>query len=242
MTRSAALMALGIVLSAMTQSASAASVEVMVVGPAGLLKAPTRVRPAERTISVAGRRCAVGAATPLAALLTLRLPLEIRDYGSCGRSSHDAAGLFVRRVGGYRNRGQNGWVYKVGRKAGTAGAADPSGSFGDGRRLRDGQRVVWFWCVLDAAEQRCQPTLEISPARRRARPGEALRVRVRGFDDSGRGGAVPGATVSLGEARATTGAGGFASIAVPRQESGTAELTAEKPGAIRSFPTEIAIG
>ena len=33
------------------------------------------------------------------------------------------------------------------------GAADPAGPFGTGRRLRAGQRVLWFWCVKDAARR-----------------------------------------------------------------------------------------
>jgi hypothetical protein len=220
--------------------ASAASVEVMVVGKSKTLKAPSEVRFKTRTVNVGGRRCAVGAATPLAALLALRLPLEVKDYGSCGRSARDGSGLFVRKAGPDRNRGRDGWVYKVGRKAGTAGAADVSGPFGDGRPLRDGQRVVWFWCVLSKTDS-CQRTLEVTPAVRTLRRGETLRVRVRGFDDLGRGTPVPGAIVSLGGARGTTGADGFASIVVAPQASGTVDLAAEKPGTVPAFSREMVV-
>ena len=58
-----------------------------------------------------------------------------------------------------RNRGRRGWAYKVGNKAGTTGAADPSGPFGTGRRLRKTQRVLWFYCVLRS--RGCQRTLSI---------------------------------------------------------------------------------
>lgn len=219
-------------------TASAASVDVMVVGKSRVLEAPGTVALKARTVRVGGRRCAVGAATPLAALLAVRLPLEVKDYGSCGRSAKDAGGLFVRRVGPDRARGRDGWVYKVGRRAGTAGAGDATGPFGDGRRLRGGQRVTWFWCVLSRAES-CQRTLEVTPAARTVRRGEVLRLRVRGFDDLGRGVAMAGVTVGLGEARATTGADGSASL-VPDQP-GTIKLTAEKPGTVLAFPTDIAV-
>ena len=68
-------------------------------------------------------------------------------------------------IGADLNRGQNGWVYKVGRRAATAGAADPTGAFGNGR-LRRGQRVTWFYCRLRAGG--CQRTLEL---RLSAEPG-----------------------------------------------------------------------
>jgi len=220
--------------------ASAASVQVMVVGRSTTLKAPSEVRLKTRTVSVGGRRCAVGATTPLAALLAVRLPLEVKDYGSCGRSARDGGGLFVRRVGPDRNRGRDGWVYKIGRRAGTAGAADVSGPFGDGRRLRDGQRVLWFWCVLTKAAS-CQRTLEVTPAVRTLQAGGTVRVRVRSFDDLGRGAPVPGATVSLGDARATTDADGFTSIQAP-QAAGTLDLSAEKPGTVPAFPREVVVG
>ena len=95
--------------------------------------------------------CTAGRATALAALVRsearpawparLRLVLvEARDGG----------GLFVESIRGDVNRGQNGWVYKVGRRAATAGAADPTGPFGHGR-LRNGQSVTWFYCRLRAA-------------------------------------------------------------------------------------------
>lgn len=236
----AVLMGLLSLLVAESGSASAASVDVMVIGRSQTLKTPAQVRLRSRTIRVDARRCTVGASTPLAALLAVGLPLEVKDYGSCGRSARDGGGLFVRRVGPDLNRGRDGWVYKVGRRAGTAGAADVSGPFGDGRRLRDGQRVVWFWCVLSKADG-CQRTLEVSPAARTVRRGATLRVRVRGFDDFGRGGPVPGAIVALGDSRATTGADGSASISAPAQATGTLDLTAEKPGTVPAFPRAVAV-
>ena len=79
------------------------------------------------------------------------------------RGRATAAGLLVTGIGPDRNRGQRGWVYKVGRRAATAGAGDLGGPFGRGR-LRAGQRVTWFYCVRAGD---CQRTLEV-----RATPGE----------------------------------------------------------------------
>ena len=113
------------------------------------------------------------------------------------------------RIAGERNRGQDGWVYKVDRQVGSAGAGDRSG-----RRLRGGDRLLWFCCRMQRAGS-CQRTLEATPDRTTAAPGEMLRVTVRGYDDQGHGVAVPGATVRLGSATATTDAGGIAELAVP---------------------------
>ena len=98
--------------------------------------------------------------------------------------AHAFCGLYVAKVGREREEGRGGWVYKVGRRAGTAGAADPAGSFGTGRLLRHGQRVTWFWCELQASGS-CQRTLEARPDRRAVRPGEALRVTARRRDGCG---------------------------------------------------------
>ena len=89
----------------------------------------------------------------------------------------------MRSIAGERAQGADGWVYKVGRRVGSTGAADPSGPFGTGRRLRTGQRVLWFWCVKDAADA-CQRTLEIA-APRTVAPGAAFRATVRGYDENG---------------------------------------------------------
>ena len=140
-------------------------------------------------VRVGGRRCAAGAGTALAALVRSHVGrLRLRDFGSCSRRPRDGAGLFVRGIGPDRNRGRDGWVYKVGRRVATAGAADPSGPFGRGR-LRGGQRVTWFYCRLGS--RGCQRTLVL---RLRSEPG-AVVATVRGYDDEGEGVPVEGATV-----------------------------------------------
>jgi len=221
-------------------AAPAATVDVLVVGKERVLSGPREVTLRKRQAKAGGRRCAVGAATPLSALLGTRARLRIRDYGSCGRSARDAGGLFVTQVGPDRNLGRDGWVYKVGRKAGTTPAADPSGPFGTGRGLRDGQRVVWFWCVLSSGDA-CQRTLEATPSARTVAPGASLTVRVRGYDDAGRGTDVAGATVRLGDASAVTDAAGAATLTAPAGASGRLELTAERDGMVRAFPREVTV-
>jgi hypothetical protein len=114
------------------------------------------------------------------------------------------------------------------------------GPFGTGRRLRGGQRVLWFWCVQDTGEH-CQRTLEVRPAAGTVAPGAPLRVTVRGYDDSGRGVAVEGATVRLGTAEAVTGADGAATLTVPAQ-TGALELTATRDGMVQAFPSEVRAG
>jgi hypothetical protein len=218
--------------------AQAASVRVMVAGKARVLHPADTVRLAARSVRVGGRRCAVGARTPLAALLATGMRVGLRDYyGSCGRSPRDAGGLFVTRVGPEVNRGRDGWVYKVGHRTGTAGAADPRGPFGRGA-LRGGSDVLWFWCVLDRAEA-CQRTLDVRAPGRVAR-GASLRVAVRGYDDAGRGRPVPGATVRLGRARATTGAGGTAVLRAPRAR-GRVTLRAQGAGMVAALPRRVAV-
>jgi hypothetical protein len=221
-------------------AAPAARVTTMVVGKQRVLREATSVRLVQRRVKVGGHRCTVGAATPLGALAGLGLPLAVRDYyDACGRRPADAAGLFVTRIGAERNRGSDGWVYKVGRRAGSTGAADPSGPFGTGRRLRAGDRLLWFWCRTTRSGG-CQRTLEAVPERAVVAPGETLRVTVRAYDDAGHAVPAAGAGVRLGTATAVAGADGVASV--PVAETGRLRLVATAPGAVRSFPGEVRSG
>ena len=226
------------VLAAPAAGAGAASVELMVVGKSRVLReaAPAKLR--ARSVRVGGRRCAVGRATPLSALAGTRLRLRLRDYGSCGRSPADAGSLYVRKIGPDRAGGPRGWVYKVGNRAGTTGAADPSGPFGTGRRLRGG-RLLWFWCLQNRAGG-CQRTLDARPESSSVAAGALLRVSVRGYDDNGRGVPVAGALVRAGAAQALTGADGVATVTLPAG-SAAVQVTAERDGMVRSFPVRVAV-
>jgi hypothetical protein len=216
--------------------AGAASVQLMVVGKTRVLREAGPVRLKARSVRVGGRRCSVGRATPLSVLAGTRLKLKLRDYGACGRSARDAGSLYVRAVAGERAKGAAGWVYKVGRRAGTTGAADPSGPFGHGR-LKRGARVLWFWCAQSGGEA-CQRTLEVSSAGSVA-AGGMLAVTVRGYDDNGNGVPVAGATVRLGSATVVTDASGAAQVVAPA--AGRYRLTAEHDGMVRSWPRKVTV-
>lgn len=220
--------------------ASAARVQVMVVGKDRVLRGPKSVTLKKRTIKVGHRRCRVGAATPLSVLAATHLALRFRDYGHCGKRPQDASAVYVTSVAGRREHGNGGWVYKVGRRAGTTAAGDLSGPFGTGRRIHGGQRITWFWCELQPSGS-CQRTLEIRPERSTVQPGEALRVTVRGYNDQGKGVLVSGAAVRLGSATATTGVGGIATLQAP-DTPGTLKLQAKRAGMLRAFPREVKIG
>lgn len=181
---------------------------------------------------VEGRRCTAGDRTALAALVRSRPGrLRVRDFGACSTRARDGGGLFVQAIRRDQNRGSNGWVYKVGRRAATAGAADPGGPFGRGR-LRAGQRVTWFYCRLQRGG--CQRTLELEW---RAEPG-TLVATVRGYDDEARGVAVEGATVRAGGVSALTDASGEARLPLP---AGRYRAVAEKDGLVRSFAERVEV-
>jgi hypothetical protein len=187
------------------------------------------VRAGRTSVKVGGRRCGVPRATPLAVLARSRVAeLRMRDYSrSCDPSS-----LFVAAIGADRNRGARGWVYKVGHRQGTAGAADPSGPFGAGR-LRAGSRITWFYCVFRAGG--CQRTLGLKAS---PQGGGRVSVHVRAYDDEGRGAPAAGALVHAGAVSAETDERGRATLVLP---PGPRTLHAEKDGQIRSFGEVVAV-
>jgi hypothetical protein len=230
----------GVAALAAAPAAGAARVGVLVVGPHGVLRGPEQVKLKPRTVRVGHRRCAVGATTPLSVLAGTGLKLGVRDQGACGKDPRNSGALYVFRVGRFGERGRSGWVYKVGNRAGTTGAADPAGPFGTGRRLHGGQRLLWFWCMLGTGGG-CQRTLDARPDRTSAAPGETLRVTVRGYDDQGAGVPVAGAAVRLGSASAVTGADGVATFTVPAA-AGKLRLRATHAGLVPAFPREVTVG
>jgi hypothetical protein len=220
-------------------------VETMVVGRSAVLVAPTLVTAGAATVRIARRSCAIGPGTPLGALAALRRSggpaFRLHDYGSCSRRPVDAGGLFVTRIGDEANSGADGWEYKVGHRAGSAGAADPAGPFGTGRRLRSGQRVLWYWCRLSAGD-RCQPTLEVKLSDDHAAPGAQVTATVTGYDDEGHGQPVVGATVTVdGAGVATTAADGSATFAAPAAP-GSYEVNASAAAATSGFPAQVTVG
>jgi hypothetical protein len=209
-------------------AAAAVKVDQLVVQKDGTARQATPI--ARKThVHVHGDTCTVPSATALAALAESHPPkLRLHDYGACSSRARDAGGLFVRSLGGDANKGVDGWVYKVGHRLATAGAADPSGPFGHGR-LEKGDRVTWFYCHMKVSKHSCQRTLT---AKAEARPGGALHVHVTAYDDRGHGKPSAGATVHAGNLAQKTDAHGNADLVLP---PGKYRVYAEKRGAIRSF-------
>lgn len=234
MRRAAVLLAALAVPSVSTTPAQAApKVEMMVVGRSAVLRAPKAVTLERARVKVGRRRCAVAAATPLAVLARTSLKLSLRDYGACSRRPADAGGLYVRGVAGQRERGRDGWVYKIGHSAPGSGAGDPAS------RLRGGNELLWFWCR--SGKGGCQRTLVARPERTGVRPGESLRVTVTAYDDDGKGVPAAGATVTLGSATARSGPDGVATLTVG-PETGTLKAVATKSRLVRSFGAEVRVG
>ena len=204
----------------------------LVVFRDGSVKAKSAVSTRAAKVSVGGRRCTTADGTALAALARSKPgKLRLQDFGSCSLKASDGGGLFVRAIGRDANRGQDGWVYKVGRRAATAGAADPGGPFGRGR-LRAGQRITWFYCRLH--DGGCQRTLEV----KLATESGTLTATVRGYDDAGRGRAVPDAIVSAGAQSAQTDRSGVARLDLP---TGRYSVVASKRGLVRSFAERVEV-
>jgi len=215
----------------------------MVVGADGRVLSSARTVSASATaVRVGGRSCAVAGGTPLAVLAALRRDggpaFAIRDYGRCGSAPRNSGQLFVYSLGGERNSGQNGWEYKVDGVSGTTGAADPSGPMGDGRRLRSGSQVLWFWCVAFAGG--CERTLDLAPGATTVSRGSSLSVTVMGSDNEGRAAPVAAAIVTLGTDFASTGAAGQATLLAP-SVPGSYALSARKSGLVGSFPETIVV-
>jgi hypothetical protein len=211
---------------------SSPKVRELVVYKSGRAKEGT-VRAKGVKAKVGRHRCAVGTGTPLAALFRLKPgKVSLKDFGSCSRRASDAAGLFVRAIRHDRNKGQNGWIYKVGRKSASAGSADPSGPFGRGR-LRSGSRVVWFYCFMKGTS--CQRTLSVRP---KVASGGTVSVKVTGYDDNGKGKPAAGAKVRLNGAAAVADAAGVAQFQAP---TGRYRVYASKAGAVRSFGERVVV-
>ena len=234
--------ALAAVAPAAPAAAATPKVYGQVVGQAGTVFGSTLVTPKAFTLRVSGRSCAIADATPLAVLEALRKvggpAYVVRDFGSCSKRVADGGSLFVRGIGGQLAKGRDGWVYKVGRKGGSTGAADPSGPFGTGKRLKAGDKVLWFWCTQRSSG--CQRTLEITPANTELAATTTFTVAVRGYDDQGRGRAIAGAAVTLGGQTVSTDAKGRARLVSPSQR-GPYPITATAKGMADAFPARVTV-
>ena len=210
----AAVVAVGAACAAFSAgSAVAASptVQVQVVGRSAIVSGPKKLSASSFTTVVATgskrRNCTVAAGTPLAALKATGITVGIKDFGACSRKPADSASLYVSSIRAVAGTGMEGWSYKVNNRAGTAGAADPTGPFGSGL-LKANSRVLWFWCVYDPTTYACQRNLVIT-APTHASVGVAFTVSVKACDDSNSCVAAANARVSIDGAQSsvTTSAG-----------------------------------
>jgi hypothetical protein len=218
-------------------------VQSMIVGRGGTILSSARsVSGSATSVHVGRRTCTVAAGTPLAVLAAVRRGggpgFALRDYGRCGSSPQNSAQLFIYSLGGESNHGQSGWEYKVDHVSGSTGAGDPSGPRGDGRRLRPGSHVLWFWCNAFAGG--CQRTLDVAAATTTISPSARLDVTVTGYDNEGRGVPVAGAIATLGSDFASSGTGGSATLIAPATP-GRYALSASRPGLVPSFPETIVV-
>lgn len=226
------------------------TVQLMIVGKNGrILQAARQVTAAQATVSAGGNRCRVAAGTPLAALAALarlhssHTTFALSAFAPCDLNPATGESLFVTKIDGVAlsaaEKGTyNGWVFKVGNRGGTAGAGNEKGPFGNGRKLADGARVLWYWCVY--AGEACQRTLAVSAAHTRVKAGGSLAVTVEAYNEQGVGIAAPGATVTLGHHSATAGAGGKATIVAP-DRPGTYQLSARQSGLVTAFQRPIVV-
>jgi len=223
-------------------AAAGPSVQSMVVGSTGAILSRRTVTASATTVRVGQRSCAVAASTPLAVLAAVRRAggpgFALHDYGRCGSATRNSGQLFVYSLGGETNGGQNGWEYKVDDVSGVTGAADTSGARGDGRLLRSGERVLWFWCHAYAGG--CERTLDVAASTTTVSRGSSLTVSVTGHDNEGRGAPVAGAIVTLGSDFASTGASGRTTLIAP-STPGRYTVSAARGGLVPSFPETIVV-
>lgn len=216
---------------------AAKRVRVMVTGKGGMVAPATLLRTARVTVRAGKRSCTVAAGTPLAALVTAsrkhRFKIRVKDFGNCSkRVAADSSQLFVNKVGSLANKKNDGWFYKVNDRAGTAGAADPSGPFGSGL-LRSGDRVAWFYCKYRDRSASCQRSLRLIVGSK-VSAGKLLRVKVIGYDNSKRGRAISKVRVNVGRQSAVTDKQGRAFFK-PRSR-GRYKLSASRRGMVPAFP------
>jgi hypothetical protein len=221
-------------------------VEFMIVGAGNVILQPPRVftLPAE-TVSTPHGDCGVALGLPLDALAVLartsRITMSLTDYGHCTSSPAGSGQLFVTAIDGEQNHGLNGWEYKVDGRSGTAGAADPTGPFGNGR-LKPYERLVWFWC--QSFDGGCQRSLEVR-APRSVRRGATFSVTVVGDDNNGNGEPMSGARVSAGASRgasvsAVTGHSGRATFRAPSRPA-VLTVNATRAGSVPAFPVAVQV-
>ena len=208
--------------------AGAATVDLMVVGKERVLREAAPVTLKARSVRVGGRRCAVGRATPLSVLAGTRLALRLQRLRVLrALAARRGRAVRARRSGRTAARGPAGWVYKVGRRAGTTGAADPSGPFGRGQAAGAARGCSGSGASRTRGEA-CQRTLEVVVGAHGGRPGAALRSRCAATTTAGA--ACRWRARRCGSARRRRPRTRAASRRWRRPRAGARRLTAERDG------------
>ncbi|MEI7888767.1 MAG: hypothetical protein WCI34_00535 [Actinomycetes bacterium] len=242
----ATLVVLGLVPLAGSASATGPKVSTVIANRSGIVFGP-KTTEAHTFITQVGsskRRCQIAQGTPLAALKGTGVVFHLKDFGRCSMSTSASAGLFLDKLLNTTNTGTSGWTFKVNNRAGTAGAADPSGPFGTGP-LATGDKVIWFWCVFDA-NWACQRNLAlVAPST--AAAGSSISVEVRAYNDEGTWIPGVGARVSIGTTNVVSGPSGTVTIQVPTRAGSyvlkAADATGSSSGGQRApaFPTALTV-
>ena len=217
----------------------------MVVGRGGALAEPRTVRARATVVRASGRALPRSAARrrwrrsrPRCA--RERVGYHVRDFGSCSRRTPARLGPAVRATASARdrNRGSDGWFYKVDDRAGRQ-VRRRAGPFGARPAAPRRPRAVVLLRVRRggraAASARCASIADATPVP----PGGALRVRVRGYDNERRmRRRSPGARVTLGAASAVSGRRRASRRCVPPAPARYALTRRRKPGAGARLPAD----
>ena len=113
----------------------------------------------------------------------------------------------------------------------------PERPLGNGRLIAPASHVLWFWCQATAGG--CQRNLVASAAGSVARGG-ALKVRVTGYDNYGRGAPMAHVRVTVGGAFAFTGSSGVVTLRAPSRR-GVFTLNASRSGSVPAFPEPVTV-
>ena len=212
-------------------------------GRGGHLRAPECHRlsdhPDGGRAALRGRR----RARPSSALAGLARPggpaFTLRDYGHCGLGGPQL-GTAVRlrawraRRTAARTAGSTRWAASRARP----GRPTPSGIRGNGRLLRSGQRVLWFWCQASAGG--CQRTLERLAPSSVARGGDADGAGHAAMTTKAAVRRSPGRSCGSGPTSPPTAPPGGPRLIVP-VSAGRYPLSAVRGGLVPAFPETIVV-
>jgi Domain of unknown function (DUF4430) len=142
-----------------------------------------------------------------------------------GLQNFDCCGLFVNSINGTAGNATHYWAFKVGNTLSSVGAASVAAT--------SGMKVLFYYTTSDPVTFATQPTLAISDNASTVKKGSTVTVKVRAYDDAGKGTLRSGAQIWVGGAKvALTSANGTARIKLTSK--GKVQIRATYPGEIRS--------